>query len=256
MNEPSDLAGAEDAWEKHAAWWHAGYSEGADPEYEEQMLPLAAEHLAGSSVVLDIGCGEGQVSRLAVRGGARAVVGVDPTWAQVVEARARGGGPVYVRAGARALPFRDGAFDAIVACLVFEHIVDVDDAIAEVARVLAPGGRFLFFLNHPLLQTPNSGWIDDQMLDPPEQYWRIGPYLEESVMVEEVAKDVFLPYVHRPLSRYVNALARNGVYVEEMLEPPPPPGFLALAPEFEDAASIPRLLYLRCWKPSSPRLAP
>ncbi len=243
-----DLGDADDAWERHAAWWHEGYSEGADPEYEEQMLPLAAEHLAGSQVVLDIGCGEGQVSRLAVRGGARFAVGVDPTWAQVTEAQRRAGGPVYARAGARALPFRDGAFDAVVACLVFEHIVDVDDAIAEVARVLAPGGRFLFFLNHPLLQTPNSGWIDDQMLEPPEQYWRIGAYLEESVMVEEVAKDVHLPYVHRPLSRYVNALARNGVHIEEMLEPAPPPGFLALAPEYLEAASIPRLLFLRCVK--------
>jgi SAM-dependent methyltransferase len=236
-------------WEAHASWWQAGFSEGADPEYEEQMLPLAAEHLAGARRVLDIGCGEGQVSRLAVRGGAVTVVGVDPTSAQVIEARRRGGGPVYARAGANALPFAGGSFDAVVACLVFEHIVDVDDAIAEVARVLAPGGRFLFFLNHPLLQTPNSGWIDDQMLDPPEQYWRIGPYLEESVMLEEVAKGVHLPYVHRPLSRYVNALARNGVFVEVMLEPPPPPGFIALAPEYEDAATIPRLLFMRCWKP-------
>jgi hypothetical protein len=84
------------------------------------------------------------------------------------------------------------------------------------------------------------------MLDPPEQYWRIGRYLDESVMVEEVAKDVWLPYVHRPLSRYVNALAANGLFVTLMLEPPPPPGFLALAPEYEEAASIPRLLFLRC----------
>ena len=67
-------------------------------------------------------------------------------------------------------------------------------------------------------------------------------------MVEEVAKDVHLPYVHRPLSRYVNALARNGVHIEEMLEPAPPPGFLALAPEYLEAASIPRLLFLRCVK--------
>jgi excinuclease ABC subunit C len=51
-----------------------------------------------------------------------------------------------------------------------------------------PGGRFLFFLNHPLLQTPNSGWIDDQVLDPPEQYWRIGPYLVEDETIEEVEK--------------------------------------------------------------------
>jgi hypothetical protein len=67
-------------------------------------------------------------------------------------------------------------------------------------------------------------------------------------MLEEVAKDVFLPYVHRPLSRYVNALAANGLYVELMLEPVPPPGFLAMATEYEAAASIPRLLFLRCWK--------
>ena len=59
--------------------------------------------------------------------------------------------------GAAALPFADGTFDAVVACLVFEHIEDVDAAIAEVARVLGPGGRFLFFLNHPLLQTPAAG---------------------------------------------------------------------------------------------------
>jgi SAM-dependent methyltransferase len=195
--------------------------------------------------VLDIGCGEGQVARLAARGGAR-VVGVDPTWAQVVEGRRRGGGPVYARADAAALPFADASFDAAVACLVFEHIEAVDAALAEVGRVLAPGGRFLFFLNHPLLQTPNRGWIDDQMLDPPEQYWRIGKYLDESVMLEEVAKGVRLPYVHRPLSRYVNALVASGLVVRLMLEPPPPPGFLALAPEYGDAAAIPRLLFLRC----------
>ena len=85
--------------------------------------------------------------------------------------------------------------------------------------MLAPGGRFLFFLNHPLLQTPNSGWIDDQMLDPPEQYWRIGPYLVEDATIEEVEKGVFIPFIHRPLSRYVNAMAAAGLVVRHMDEP-------------------------------------
>ncbi len=233
-----------DLWETHAGWWQDGFTDGADPEYEEQILPLAAHHLAGARRVLDVGCGEGQVARLAVGGGATFVVGVDPTWAQVRTAVERGGGPVYARSGAASLPFRDASFDTVVACLVFEHIEDVDDAIGEVARVLEPGGRFVFFLNHPLLQTPGSGWIDDHVLDPPEQYWRIGPYLIEQQSVEEVQKDVFIPFIHRPLSRYVNALADAGLRLVRMHEPAPPPGFLALAAEYAEAASIPRLLVL------------
>lgn len=234
----------EDLWETHAGWWQEGFTEGVDPEYEEQILPMAAAHLAGARRVLDVGCGEGQISRLAVAGGAEQVVGVDPTWAQVAVAAERGGGARYARAGAAQLPFADASFDAVVACLVFEHIRDVDDAIAEVARVLEPGGRFLFFLNHPLLQTPDSGWIDDQILDPPEQYWRIGAYLEEAATIEEVEKGVFIPFIHRPLSRYVNALADNGLLLTRMLEPAPPPGFLDRATEYRDAATIPRLLVL------------
>ena len=102
----------------------------------------------------------------------------------------------------------------------------------------------LFILNHPLIQTPDSGWIDDQVLDPPEQYWRIGPYLIEDVTIEEVEKDVFIPFIHRPLSRYVNAMAASGLVLRQMEEPPPPAGFLARAQEYTDAATIPRLLWL------------
>ena len=131
-------------------------------------------------------------------------------------------------------------------CLVFEHIADHEPAIAELARVLEPGGRFVFFLNHPLLQAPNSGWIVDHILD--EQYWRIGPYLVEDVAMEELAPGVVLPFVHRPLSQYVNAMAANGLLIERMEEPAPPEGFLVRAPEYRDAATIPRLLLLAARK--------
>ena len=234
---------SDDLWEDHADWWQREFTEGVDPEYVEQILPLADEWLAGRSRVLDVGTGEGQLARRLAGAGA-VVTGIDPTEAQIVEAARRGGGPAYVRSGAAALPFGDARFDAAVACLVFEHIDDVDEAIGEVARVLEPGGRFVFFLNHPLLQTPGSGWIDDQILDPPEQYWRIGSYLTEASTIEQVEKGVFIRFVHRPLSRYVNALADAGLVLERMIEPAPPPGFLERAHEYGDAATIPRLLLL------------
>lgn len=241
--------GVEATWEDHAAWWIEGFTDGADPEYAEQILPLAADELAGCRRVLDIGCGEGQVTRLAAGlPGVERAVGIDPTWNQLAAAVARDGATGFARAGADALPFADATFDAAVAVLVFEHVDAVDEAIAEVARVLEPGGRFGIFLNHPLIQTPDSGWIDDHVVDPPEQYWRVGPYLPEAVTIEEVEAGVHIRFVHRPLSRYVNTLAANGLYVERMLEPPPPPGFLAMAPEYAASTTVPRLLYLRAVK--------
>ena len=236
-----------DLWELNAAWWQDGFTEGADSEYTEQIMPITAELLAGSRRMLDVGAGEGQLARL-VAAGETDVVATDIAWNQIEVAAERGGGPMPVRSDAAHLPFTDAAFDAVLACLVFEHIRDVDSAIAEVARVLEPLGHFVFMLNHPLLQTPNSGWIDDHMLDPPEQYWRIGHYLIEDETLEEVQLGVHIPFIHRPLSRYVNALADNGLFVQKMLEPAPPAGFLDRAAEYEAAANIPRLLVLDAMK--------
>ena len=232
-----------DPWEAHSIWWQQEFTDGVDPEYTEQILPLIGSHLPAPGVVVDIGCGEGQVARIATAAGHR-VVAMDPAWAQVSVGAERGGDVWYSQGVAASIGLRSGCADAVIACLVFEHISDLDAALAEVARVLKPGGRFLFLLNHPLLQTPGSGWIDDQILDPPEQYWRIGPYLTEADTIEQVERGVFIRFFHRPLSRYLNAARACGLVLEHMDEPAPPPGFLAQAPEYFEAATVPRLLML------------
>ena len=234
-------------WDKHAQWWIDGFTNGADPEYVEQIIPLAVEELVGRHKVLDLGCGDGQIARALAAQGSD-VLGVDPTQLHIDIAIERGGGPRYLLGGATEIPANDNTFDAVVACLVFEHIDQMDEAMTEVARVLKPQGQFSFFLNHPLLQTPGSGWIDDHIIDPPEQYWRIGPYLVETESIEEVEKDIYIRFIHRPLSRYVNALIANGLSLERMVEPSPPAGFLARAPEYALAHTVPRLLYLRSTK--------
>ncbi len=268
---------AQQLWEVNSAWWQESFTEGADPEYREQIVPLLVELLsaAAPATVLDIGCGEGQLSRVAAGlPSVRHVTGVDPTSSQLVEAARRGGpegarpagprddgdgrreagsvGVHYARATATSLPFPDKTFDAAFACLVFEHIEGTVDAIAEVGRVLRPGATFLLFMNHPLLQVPGSGWVDDDILG--EQYWRIGPYLDENHSVEEVDKNVWIPFVHRPLSVYVNALVAAGLYLTKMIEPAPPAGFLEKAEEYRQAAAFPRLLVLRTEKLNRPKV--
>lgn len=239
-------------WETHAGWWQEFFTDGADPEYEEQILPLIVDWVAGAERVCEVGCGEGQVSRHLSAAGAHVVVGVDASAAQVAAAMERGGGPVYLRGAADRLPVADHSMDAVVVCLVFEHLDDITEPVAEVVRVLRPGGRFVLLLNHPLLQTPDSGWVDDHIVDPPEQYWQVGNYLQPAAVVEEVSKGVFIRFVHRPLGTYLNTLAAAGLRFEKMAEPAPPPGFLAAAPEYPDAAHIPRLMALS-WQAPTPQ---
>jgi 2-polyprenyl-3-methyl-5-hydroxy-6-metoxy-1,4-benzoquinol methylase len=54
---------ADSLWDRHAQWWIDGFTGGADPEYEEQIIPLAVAELGGAGRVLDVGCGDGQVAR-------------------------------------------------------------------------------------------------------------------------------------------------------------------------------------------------
>ena len=240
-------------WEHNSRWWQREFTAGADPEYEEQILPLLVAHLAGARRVLDVGCGEGQVARHIAAAGAQ-VTGIDPAWSQVATARERAGGPAYTRARAEELPFPDAAFDAVVVCAALEHVDAYEAAIREVARVLEPDGRFILVLCHPLLQAPGSGWIDDQILG--EQYWRVGAYLREDRAFDEVAPGVELLFIHRPLSKYVHAMGEAGLLINDMEEPSPPAQFLADTWGYADAATIPRVLLVRARRSDLPDTIP
>jgi len=229
-------------WEQHAEWWQREFASGCDGEYQEQILPLVARHLQGARRVLDIGCGEGQVARC-IAGPGTEVVGLDPAVSQLGAARARGSGANYARARAEELPCLGGAFDAVLLCLALEHVDAFEAAIHEVARVLEEGGRLVLLLGHPMLQAPGSGWVDDQTLG--EHYWRIGAYLQDHTEVDEVAPGVSLRFVHRPLSRYVHAMGRSGLLIDDMEEPPPPAALLSDVWAFPEASTIPRMLLVR-----------
>ena len=126
---------------------------------------------------------------------------------------------------------------------MIEHVADPDQVLAEVARVLAPGGRFLLLVNHPVIQGPGSGFVDDRLLE--ERYWRIGPYLPETVTVEEVDPGVRVSFAHRPLSRYVNPLTERGLVLTRLEEPAPPLEFLTGSIDLELEAAMPRLCLMR-----------
>lgn len=234
----------DEVWETQAEWWQARFTRGVDAEYTEQILPLLAEGLEGAEVVVDVGCGEGQVARPAAAAGAT-VVGLDGSSAQLAEAARRGGGVHYARSDATALAIRTGVADAVVLCLVVEHVEDAGRLATEAARVLRPGGVVLVVMNHPLLHAPDSCWVDDHQADPPECWWRVGPYLPEAVLDEEVDPGVVVRFHHRPLSTWINLFAAERLLVEHMVEPAPPEDFRTPLSDPGAAATVPRLLFLR-----------
>ena len=90
--------------------------------------------------ILDLGCGDGQLTRRIADTGA-AVVGVDTSAQMVAAARSRG--IMVDEAGAESLPYPDGGFDAVFSNAALHWVRDQDAMMAEVRRVLKPGGRFV-----------------------------------------------------------------------------------------------------------------
>ena len=102
--------------------------------------------LAGLGV-LDIGCGGGFLAEEFAGLGCR-VTGVDPSPASIGAARAHAAGrglSIDYRVGSgEELPAPDAAFSVACCCDVLEHVSDLDRVISETARVLKPGGLYLF----------------------------------------------------------------------------------------------------------------
>ena len=93
--------------------------------------------------VLDVGCGPGSLlEELAASNGPRRIVGIDasPLYAAAARERLRDRRVVVLAADACALPFPDASFDAALSQLVLQFVPDPDGALAEMARVVRPGG--------------------------------------------------------------------------------------------------------------------
>jgi SAM-dependent methyltransferase len=123
----------------------------------DQLEALVWRYVSSETSVLDLGCGRGGVVELVWRG-AKFAAGLDPDVPSLSEHRAPGM-PVLRGVGEH-LPFAGDSFDLVVSVWVLEHVKEPLKVLREVARVLRPGGHFVFLtpnLRNPLVSMNRIG---------------------------------------------------------------------------------------------------
>jgi SAM-dependent methyltransferase len=188
-------------------------------------LREADAHLLGEVAgarVLEVGAGSAPCARWLAAQGARPVA-LDLSGAMLRHAAALGvstGVAVpLVQAGAERLPFGDGVFDA--ACSAFGAVPFVADprrVMREVARVLRPGGRWVFAVNHPMRWMFSDDPGPDG-LTVTQSYFDRTPYVE----VDEAGAATYVEH-HRTLGDRIREIAAAGFRLVDFIEPEWPAG--------------------------------
>jgi SAM-dependent methyltransferase len=177
------------------------------------------------SATVDVGCGEGRLSRDLARLGHR-VVGVDASRAMAAAAASHPECPCpAVLADAAALPLADATADCLVAFMSLQDIDVMELALSEGARALSAGSRLIMAITHPL---NTAGRFEPGGADDHDRRFVIeGSYLEQRATSDTVERDGYTMTFHsehRPLQAYTSALAGAGFVIErlhEVTEPDP-----------------------------------
>jgi SAM-dependent methyltransferase len=228
-------AGAQESVRANRRWWdaaapaylaeHGGDLGDVDFLWCPEGLREDEAHLLGDVAgrrVLEIGCGSAPCSRWLRRAGAD-VVAFDLSAGMLARAAELNGSTgvavPLLQADAGAIPLADASVD--LACSAFGGLPFVADAqavLAEIARVLRPGGRFVASVNHPM-RWPFPDSPDPEDLRIVSSYFDRTPYVE----TDDRGNSVYVEH-HRTVGDWVRAVVGAGLVLEDLLEPEWTPG--------------------------------
>jgi ubiquinone/menaquinone biosynthesis C-methylase UbiE len=227
------------AWDEAAEEFSGFMVEGGDFYHRHIIIPSLLDLLGEieGRAVLDVGCGNGHLSRqLATISGRNVrVLGIDASAAMIRIARERSRDFVdcltFEQADAGDLAdVPADSFDVALCNMALMDIQDYGQAISEVARTLEPGGAFLFSILHPCFFTPLSGWLLNESQE--VVGWRVDGYHSRLVGRQAVKSRMVSQtyYFHRTLEDYSSALRDNGFVITDIREPVPPDECIEMRP--------------------------
>jgi SAM-dependent methyltransferase len=238
MREPTTRNISVDAYTRLADRYAELAPTKAHNAYYDRPATLGLVGDVAGLAVLDCGAGTGEYTAALAARGAQ-VTGLDNCAAMLAHARRRAPSAVFLRASLDdALPFRDRRFDVVVGGLVFDYVRDWDPLFLELHRILRPGGRLVFSVEHPasacrLCVNETYHAVERQTMP-----WRgFGPPVE---MVSW----------RRPLQEILCPPMRAGFVLDHVLEPLPTEEMRHSDPKhFAELHREPGFLCLRYVKP-------
>jgi SAM-dependent methyltransferase len=235
-----------DAWEAHASQWiDWARAPGHDSYWRfhrDQFLSLLPPP---GRWTVDIGCGEGRLSR-DLKALGHHVVGVDGSPSMIAAARDVDPSMDLRLADAAALPLEDASVDLAVAFMSLQDVDAMPAAVKEIARVLDTGGRFCMAIVHPI---NSAGRFETTDADAP--FVIKGDYLRAFDYADTFERDglsMTFHSQHRPLETYFLAMEEAGLLVETLREPRIPDHAVVLE-RSRRWQRVPYFLHLRARRP-------
>lgn len=212
-----------EGWNSHAHEWITwARIPGLDSYWRfhrDAFLPLVP---APGLLTVDIGCGEGRVSR-DLRAMGHRVLATDLSLAMSRATAAHPGDPVPVLvADAARLPLAAASADCAVAFMSLHDMDQMPEVVREIARILTAGGRLVMAILHPI---KSAGQFTGDKGDGQRPFVIRGSYLQPRRYVDTFARDGLTTTFHgehRPLQAYTEALADAGFVLERLREPTDP----------------------------------
>jgi SAM-dependent methyltransferase len=205
-------------WSRIASEWVTWARAPDHDEFWAYRASLLAFIGQGAGDALDVGCGEGRVSRVLKECGYR-VTAVDPVEKLVSAAEQAGSADTYRIAAAADLPFDHCSFDLALAYNVLMDIEDVPAALTEIRRVLRPAGTLIISIVHPFADRgrfagpeANAPFVLEKSYFGRERF--------EGTEVRDGLQMHFAGW-SQPLESYVAALENAGLAITSLREPVP-----------------------------------
>lgn len=216
-------------WDALAPKWVENIRGGDEYHHTFNILPEVYRLLdvQNSERILDVACGEGNVARHLASSGAK-VTGIDISKMldfAIAKEKEKGLGIDYQRLNAEELDtiFEDSSFDKVVCNMALMDIADYKTTLKQISRVLRNEGIFVFSITHPAFVFPSCMGIrvpiDSERNEDRIRF--IIDYFDERPTIVRDFTWLPAPFLqfHRPISSYVNDLAKNSFQIVEMSEP-------------------------------------